>query len=388
MIRNLLLPALAIFVFPATGRADEADLIRLKQLDSEIREVEAEIVKLSETPLEPGGLFDAQGQVNPRITDSVVIIEGDRSVGTGFIAATGGKKYVYTCAHVFSGNNRLTVRNSSGTNFKKFADLEAAEGGDLVRMEILEEVRDFLEFRPAEPRLQINREIAALGNGGGNGVVAVERGLVLGTSPDSIEVDAAIIPGNSGGPVVEVATGRVAGVATHLTLDRKAAPEDGTRQGKVHRFACRVDKDWEWKTLKIGVFLENSKAVDEYCALTDVCYAILAGLPVYGDGRVVSAGSRDPWVQGIFSKNSDQEMVKIYREMCKEMYSRKVMPSVSETKKKYSGMLATLVTQATRTQNVLKPQTYAWFHRNRATIAMTEREKCIGEMNEELEKMK
>ncbi len=72
-----------------------------------------------------------------------------------------------------------------------------------MRLEILEEVKDFLELVPPDYQLQINTPIAALGNGGGNGVVSVEKGKILGTSGDSLEVDAGIIQGNSGGPVVE-----------------------------------------------------------------------------------------------------------------------------------------------------------------------------------------
>ena len=56
-------------------------------------------------------------------------------------------------------------------------------------MEILEEVKDFLEIAcPPTPPSSINAEIAALGNGSRNGVVAVEKGKILGISGDSLEV--------------------------------------------------------------------------------------------------------------------------------------------------------------------------------------------------------
>lgn len=393
MKRNLLLPTMALLVFSSVSNAEEADDERLKQLGREIAELEAEKARLLESmpapqPLNPDGLFDAQGQVNPQITDSVVIIEGDKSVGTGFIASAGGKKYVYTAAHVFSGNSKLTARNSSGTSFKKFGDLEAAEGADLVRMEVLEEVRDFLEFRPAEPPLQINRKIAALGNGGGNGVVAVEQGLVLGTSEDSLEIDAAIIQGNSGGPVVEIETGRVVGLATHLTLLRKDGAKDDSPQEKVHRFACRLDKEWKWKSMKIGDFLESSKAVDRYKALNDMCNAVLASLPTYLNGEVKTIGTDDPEVRTIFSENRDVELMKTYLAMLNELLSKKTFPNLSETKRKFGGFLTTMEMQAARSEKSLKPETYAWFHRKRALDAMAARRRCLVRLNEELQKLR
>jgi serine protease Do len=405
MTRNLLLPALALLLFPSVSGADEADDLRLKQLDREIAELESEKAKLLESmpaspPLNPDGLFDAQGQVNPRITDAVVIIEGDKSVGTGFIGSTDGKKYVYTAAHVFSGNSKLSARNSSGASFKKFGDLEAAEGADLVRMEVLEDVKDFLEFRPPEPPLQINKKIAALGNGGGNGVVAVEQGLILGTATDSLEIDAAIIPGNSGGPVVEVETGRVVGLATHLTLLRQPpirrnpmqrwnpALKPEPSEEKVRRFACRLDKKWEWKSMKIGAFLESSEAVDQYKALNDVCRAIIAGQPTYDGARVTSLGSDDPEVLEVFSKNNDHEMVKAYRSMMKEMFSGKSRPSTMEIRRRFGILISTLISRTTQSEKSLKPETYAWFHRDRALKAIEERKTCLVKLNQELQELK
>jgi serine protease Do len=405
MKRNLLLPSMVFLIFSCASDADEADNERLRQLDREIAELEGEKAKLLETmpapaPSNPDGLFDAQGQVNPRITDAVVIIEGDKSVGTGFIGSTDGKKYVYTAAHVFSGNSKLSARNSSGASFKKFGDLEAAEGADLVRMEVLEEVKDFLEFRPPEPPLRVNTKIAALGNGGGNGVVAVEQGLVLGTATDSLEIDAAIIPGNSGGPVVEVETGRVVGLATHLTLLRKPPVKRNPMQRldptvqpepseeKVRRFACRLDKKWEWKSMKIGAFLESSEAVDQYKALNDVCQAIIEGLPTYEGARVTSIGSSDPEVQEIFSKNKDHEMVKAYRSMMKEMFSGKTQPSTMEIRRRFGILISTLISRTTQSEKSLKPETYAWFHRDRALKAIEERKTCLVKLNQELQELK
>ena len=58
--------------------------------------------------------------------DAVVMIEGDESQGTGCIIREGRKYYLYTAAHVLSGNTKLSVTNAEGRKFSKFGDLEAA----------------------------------------------------------------------------------------------------------------------------------------------------------------------------------------------------------------------------------------------------------------------
>ena len=209
--------ALSFCLIPGMRADDETSAARIKELQEQVAtlqrekaELAGELARLKPRAAEPvksAGLFDRNGKINPGISNAVLIIEGDQSVGTGFIASADGKKYLYTAAHVFSGNSKLTIKNTTGFTFKKFGPLEAAEGADLIRMEILDEVKDCLEIAPVDAAIRINTEIAALGNGGGTGVIAVEKGRILGTSADSLEVSAGIIQGNSGGPVVEVESG-------------------------------------------------------------------------------------------------------------------------------------------------------------------------------------
>ncbi len=379
-----LIPALVLCLSPAVCRADDADKERIKELERKMAELQGQKV----APAVESGLFDKDGKVNPRISNSVLIIEGDQSAGTGFIVSTGGKKYVYTAAHVFSGNSRLTIKNASGTSFKKFGDLEAAEGADLVRLELLEEVKDFLELVPADSLLQINTEIAALGNGGGNGVVSVEKGKVLGTSGDSLEVDAGIIQGNSGGPVVEQASGRAIGVVTHLTSQRKDLWSEGTRQGEVRRFACRLNKEWKWKTMKIGAFLAEGKAVGEFDDFTRLCFAMIQLKPLENGMRLDTQIGGNVTAMQIIQKNENNELVKTLIRMNTELATRKTSLSDSDLKKKFRSLLGQVQSQAMRTNDAYKPQNFAWFHRNRAQVSVEARKECLDGLSHALENLK
>ncbi|MES2439887.1 MAG: serine protease [Verrucomicrobiota bacterium] len=393
MKRDLLLPALALLLCFPLCRADDADKERIKELERKMAELEREKARLSGELPAPGatsanGLFGADGKVNPRLSNAVLIIEGDQSVGTGFIVSADGKKYVYTAAHVFSGNSKLTIRNASGTGFKKFGDLEAAEGADLVRLEILEEVKDSLEIYPETSLLHLNTRIAALGNGGGNGVVSVEQGRILGTSGDSLEVDAGIIQGNSGGPVIEQSSGKAVGLVTHLTSGRKDLWSEGTRQGEVRRFACRLNKEWKWKVMKIGTFLAEGKSAAEFDAFTKLCYAMVQLKPLESGMRLDTRGDGDTTAMQIIQENQDNALVKSLISMNTELASRKTSLSDSDLKKKFRSLLGQVQAQAARTNETFKPQGFAWFHRTRGVASAKAREECIAALNQALDQLK
>lgn len=394
MRKCLLASTLAIGALCAITMADEADKQRIRELEEKMAALEKERAKLlkderkEDAAPKSSALFEESGRVNHAISDAVLIIEGDQSSGTGFVVATEGKKYIYTAAHVFSGNNKLTVRNATGTTFRKFGDLEAAEGADLVRMEILDEAKTSLQLFPVEAILQINTPIAALGNGGGNGVVSVEKGQILGTSGDNLEVDAGIIQGNSGGPVVEVSSGKVVGLVTHLTNARDDVWSEGTRQGKVRRFACRLNKEWTWKRMKIGNFLADAKTLDAFDEMTRLCFAIVQLEPREDGMRVSQGTANDALVMETIRNNGDKPLVKSLLQMNTDLASRKTSMSIPDLKKNFRSILSQARNQATLSNASLKPQNFAWFHRSRADGSLRAREECLEALRLNLEALK
>ena len=387
MRNTSIIPILILSAMPLISQADEADKERIKELERKMEELQREKAKISDQS-NGSALVDSSGKVNPRISNAVLIIEGDKSAGTGFIVAADDKKFVYTAAHVFSGNSKLTIRNAAGTTYRKFGELQAAEGADLVRLEILEEVKDFLEIVPAESPLLINTEIAALGNGGGNGVVSVESGKILGTSGDSLEVDAGIIQGNSGGPVVDQASGKAVGLVTHLTSERKDLWSEGTRQGEVRRFACRLNKQWQWKTMRIGAFLADSKSLEDFDELTRLCFAMVQLRPLTSGMRLESQLNGGVTVLQILQKNQDNELVKSLISMNNDLAARKTSLSEADLKKRFRGLLGQAQSQAMKSRDSFKPQEFAWFHRNRATVSVEARKECLTALDQALSGLK
>ncbi len=379
------------------SHAQSAEQLRILELERKMEELQKEKEKLAKDALDkerkerpqnagPSETFDAEGRLNVRISNAVLVIEGDQSVGTGFVVSTGGKYYVYTAAHVLSGNTKLTIRNNAGITFRKFGPLETAEGADLVRLEILGGAGDSLELRSPDEPLLINTPIAALGNGGGVGIIAVERGSILGISADSLEVDAGIIQGNSGGPVVEEASGKAVGLVTHLTDVRKDKWSEGTRQANIRRFACRLNKEWTWKAMNIGTFLANARTLEDFENNTQICVAVCRlGI----SSNLQNKFSRHSQVSEVLHKNSGNPVVKSLLEMSSEVVmNRKTSLSEAEVKKKIRSLLGQLEGQMKRSHEALKPQTYCWFHRTRGEAAMEERVKAVTALNQELEALK
>lgn len=389
-MRTFPLPALFLLVsFPMAGMAQTSREDAIREIDAKIAALQQEKAKLmGAVPPAGNALFDNNGKVSRRITRSVLIIEGDKGVGTGFVVATEGKKFLYTAAHVFSGNSKFTIRNAAGTEFKKFGDLQAAEGADLIRLEMLDDPADFLTLAAPDSELAINTEIAALGNGGGNGVISVELGKILGTSGDILEVDAQIIQGNSGGPVVERASGNVVGEVTHLTDARKDVWSEGTRQGDVRRFACRLNKNWKWMTQKTGSFVADGKTLAEFDDYTRLCFAIAQLKPLENGMRLTTAVGGDMTAAAIFEQNKNNDIVKSLIAMNNELAARKTSLSDAELIKKFRSMLGQAEARATRTNEALKPQNFAWFHRNRAKVSVAARTESIAALKQRIDNLK
>lgn len=385
LFSTVLVLGISMMECPAEAGREEA----IKRIDAKIADLQQEKARLlADSPSTHVGINDTNRKVSPHITNSVLIIDGDKSVGTGFVARADGKKFLYTAAHVFTGNSRLTIRNASGMEFKKFDDLQAADGADLIRLKILDDPADFLELAPVDASLPINTEIVALGNGGGNGVVSVEAGKLLGTSGELLEIDAEIIQGNSGGPVVEKATGKVVGEATHLTSERKEIWSEGTRQGNVRRFACRLNKEWKWMILKTGTFLADGKALMEFDELTRLCFAISRLEPLESGMRLASKVGGDTSAITIFERNKDNDMVKSLIRMNSDLGSRKTSLSDAELKKKFRSLLAQTEARASRSSESFKPQNFAWFHRNQAKVSVVARDESITALKERLDNLK
>lgn len=321
--------------------------------------------------------------------DAVVLIEGDQSRGTGFLVKDGGKRYLYTAAHVFSGNSRLTASNSSGRKFSKFGPLEVAEGADLVRLEVLDTSEDPLTlFAIGEPgKVGVSSEILVLGDGGGAGVIAEARGKVVGVSGESIEVDAGVIQGNSGGPVIDLAAGKVVGVVTHLTAKREDVWAEGTRFSEVRRFACRIDREWKWQSTTVANFLSEAKKIDDYDRMTRIGFAISSLSPGVNGLRLDTKLSDSETALSILNDAGDVAIVSELIKMNGELVGRGVRYSEADLLKRFRSMLATSITQVNAGAGVFDPTKFSPYHKEMAEASGVWRKKANDALKSRLESL-
>lgn len=296
------------------------------------------------------------------IAEAIAVIEGDRSNGTGFFCEADGKTYLYTAAHVLSGNARLQVKLRNGTVVRKFGMLEAAEGADLVRLPLEEKVAQVLAIAPETGLAKVGEAVFASGNAGGGGTVGFEAGKIMGVGAESIEIDAQVIQGNSGGPILDGRTRQALGVVTHLTAERKDLWAKETRYSEVRRFGCRLDRMWDWKKVPVEAFLKEGKAV---LAVQEQSELMIAALqPEQWNSEVFRRLSQNPLardIRGLESWISDQT-------------SGGQRFSESDRKKRLYGILDGARHRSRAQMASFNSEGYTWFHRETALEEIKKRE--------------
>lgn len=293
-------------------------------------------------------------QQDSAVVQAIAVIEGDRSNGTGFFCRAEGKVYLYTAAHVLSGNSRLQVKLRDGTLVRKFGSLEAAEGGDLVRLLVTEDVPQALDIAPETGEAKVGDTILASGNAGGGGTVGFEQGKIVGVGPESIEIDAEVIQGNSGGPILDGNSGRALGVVTHLTAERKDLWAKGTRFSGVRRFGCRLDRHWDWKLMSVDAFLKEGRAI---LAIQEQSELMLAALqPTEWNSEVFRRLSSNPLARDIHALEGWMDEQKEGGQRFSE----------TDRKKRLRGTLESALHRSRGQMEAFRSEGFTWFHRESA----------------------
>lgn len=323
-----------------------------------------------------GAPWEKTDRPGAEVAAAIVVIEGDAGVGTGFIASHGGKTYLYTAAHVLSGNKRLAVKTRDGRKITGFGDFQAADGADLVRLEVTEPFDAPLAIGSAAGQARQGETVFAAGNAGGGGTVGFEPGEIKGVGPESIEIDAQVIQGNSGGPILDGETHEVIGVVTHLVDARADKWAEETRFSDIRRFGCRLDRDWKWDTLPIGVFLNEGLDIKEFSALNQL---------------VILALSPQDWVPGSLQGFADHPVkreIKALQEWILDLSESGTGVSDSDRKRRITSLLNG-VSAASRLQvSKFKPDGYVWFHRKLAREALELREDLMKACAENIDDLR
>ena len=219
--------------------------------------------------------ISAAAELPEKYANSVCVIEGDSSRGTGFIATFKNRPVIITNQHVVLGQKGLKIKNSQGDELKPTGGA-LAEGADVAILFLAPQlpagVTPFELSTTVNATAKAGDEIVISGNALGDGTVTHTPGKIKSVGPDRIEHDAPTFSGNSGSPLFHVKSGQVIGVDTESTnsllkanwSDESSAKKvDATVKGDgVRLFAHRFDTEKEWATLD----WKASAALDEQIA--------------------------------------------------------------------------------------------------------------------------
>lgn len=192
-----------------------------------------------------------------RATASTVVIRTDTGGGSGFIVSEGGKKFVVTNQHVLLGcpPEKLEITSTDGSRLRPVA-LQIVPELDLARIQI-ESGPEPLSF--ADDAI-IDEKVATVGNSLDAGVITVNPGKVKGIAAGEIEVDCEVVPGQSGGPLIND-NGQVIGVTTYILYADDDRSSEGTRYAKKRYFVVRLGDDAKWMPVASWLEYANVGAV-------------------------------------------------------------------------------------------------------------------------------
>jgi hypothetical protein len=186
------------------------------------------------------------GKIFGQVQKSLVIVKGKGGSGSGAVIRLGKSTYIVTNAHVLSQNPGAEVIGSNGKKITT-GDLGFGNGYDIARMETDTGLPALSSITDVASVVQVGDEIMIFGNSGGAGVFAPLNGRVTGIGPKLVEIDAEIVPGNSGSPIIHVKTGKVVGVVSHaIQRNVSSVLESGSSLPAVRKFGQRLDTLQKW----------------------------------------------------------------------------------------------------------------------------------------------
>ncbi len=210
-------------------------------------------------------------QVNTLISNSVVMVKGDRAEGTGFLVQTANGPSVITNLHVLAANPNVKIMAPNGTVITP-TGFNGAADRDLALFTIRDAGYTYLPLATNLNSIQTGDEVITPGNSEGGNVVLNTKGKVLAIGPDRVEIDNPIYHGNSGGPVFDTKSGTVIGVVTEAMkvdvgddLDKASfASRNSAISGSMRYFALRLDTVQTWEAYDQASFLNQTTFLDQF----------------------------------------------------------------------------------------------------------------------------
>ncbi|MEO7934353.1 MAG: serine protease [Chthoniobacterales bacterium] len=208
----------------------------------------------------------ATGEMINKNRASLIVVQGDKGMGSGFVCNFNGEPWLLTNAHVLSNNPHprfSTIGGAVTANGPAFLAVDH----DICKIKMPAGTAALEVMSEADSNIKIGDAIVVLGNAEGQGVIHPFQGHIVGMGPNLVEVDAPFVPGNSGSPIIHSATGKVIGIATYLVTKKVADTDEKTATGEkadkavketIRRFGYRIDNVQTWEPINWPRFYAQS----------------------------------------------------------------------------------------------------------------------------------
>ncbi len=195
---------------------------------------------------------------------------------TGFLADIRGKRMLVTNLHVIRGVARtedIVAENIEGRSLK-LGRVWGGVGHDLALIEVIDSEPGEYAFSFAESSADLRggQAIVIAGNPQGGGTVLESQGTISGVGPRSVEYNAATFPGNSGSPVLALASQKV--IAVHTSAEPVSLNTIGAIQAAqqnsspisagVRRFGTRFDTIKQWEAINWRDWVAQDRKIMEF----------------------------------------------------------------------------------------------------------------------------
>ncbi len=205
-----------------------------------------EIVKFIKE-LNPKYQDDTSYDVNSELTKSILIINGERGTGTGFLTSFKGKKVAITNRHVVDKEYNFSILDfkNNKIEYSQVAIAMPYYESDLVMFLLKDqEKEDYNLLKLSDMSLtnvMIGAEIMNYGNNQGSGVLSKEKGTILAIGPKWVETNLKNVKGSSGSPIILKKSNEVVAVETLAIKEKLNWITKGTRYYEKRNFGLRVD---------------------------------------------------------------------------------------------------------------------------------------------------
>lgn len=213
-------------------------------------------------------------QATDNVIDKCVLIETLVGRGSGLLyRLPNGNLFVITCRHVIEDGYCMVIKDVNGRAFKPIVNDKGqcevffAKDRDMALARIIDPKDKKLQWFDRTTQIDsisIGQVVSCYGDSQGQGVMVESTGRILGVGPISFELDADIVPGNSGGPILQKKTGKIAGIASYVSKDSDKWNQGTRFDNAIRRFGIRFDTV-DWNNLSQGFsFYDKLRAQDDY----------------------------------------------------------------------------------------------------------------------------